>query len=171
MSKRTAFFGIFTSLALILSYVESFFPMEIFLHGMQGAKLGLANSMTLIMFYLADPPTAFTLLIARILLSGFMFGRLSGIFYSLAGGLFSFLMMYLAKRFAGFSVIGVSMVGGVSHNIAQLAVAMLVLENAAPVLYLPGLLVMGLVTGTLIGIISREIFKRLPPDLFYIKTK
>ena len=68
-------------------------------------------------------------------------------------------------------MIGVSMAGGVSHNIAQLVIAMLLVENLNLLYYLPVLLISGLVTGTLIGIVSREVFRRLPSDLFYKKTK
>ncbi len=168
MKKKAAYFGIFTSLALILSYIESMLPL---FYGIPGVKPGLANSMTLVMLYFADPPTALMLSVTRILLSGFLFGNLFAILYSLAGGLFSFLVMYLAKRFAGFSMIGVSMAGGVSHNIAQLVIAMLLVENLNLLYYLPVLLISGLVTGTLIGIVSREVFRRLPSDLFYKKTK
>ena len=162
MKKKAAYFGIFTSLALILSYIESLLPL---FYGIPGIKPGLANSMTLVMLYLSDPPTALMLAVARILLSGLMFGNLFAILYSLAGGLFSFLIMFLVKKYAGFSMLGVSMAGGVSHNIAQLVIAMLLIENLNLLYYLPVLLVSGLLTGTLIGIVSREVIRRLPSDI------
>lgn len=161
MKRKTAYFGVFTALALILSYIESLLPL---FYGIPGVKPGLANSMTLVMLYLTGPVEAILLAIARILLSGLMFGNFFSILYSLAGGMFSFLMMYLAKKSRAFSMLGVSMTGGVSHNIAQLAIAMLLVENLNLLYYLPVLLVSGVVTGFLIGIISREIFRRLPSD-------
>lgn len=162
MKRKAAYFGVFTSLALILSYIESLLPM---FYGIPGVKPGLANSMTLVMLYFADAPAALMLAVTRILLSGFLFGNFFGILYSLAGGLFSFFVMWAVKKFAGFSIIGVSVAGGVSHNIAQLAVAMLLVENLKLFYYMPVLLISGLVTGMLIGLISREVFRRLPKDL------
>ena len=89
------------------------------------------------------------------------FGNLFGILYSLAGGILSLAVMALLKRSGAFSIIGVSMAGGVSHNVGQLIMAMLVVETYAVGYYLPVLLIAGLITGTLIGIAGREMLKRL----------
>ena len=88
---------------------------------------------------------------------GFMFGNGMSILYSLAGGILSFLVMLLLKRIKGFSMIGVSIAGGVSHNIGQIAVAMCVLENTKLVYYLPVLMIAGTITGILIGVVSQKI--------------
>ena len=90
-------------------------------------------------------------------LIGFMFGNLFSILYSLAGGILSFLVMLLLKRIKGFSMIGISIAGGVSHNIGQIVVAMCVLENTKLIYYLPVLMIAGTVTGILIGVVSRKI--------------
>ena len=79
------------------------------------------------------------------------------ILYSLAGGILSFLVMLLLKRIKGFSMIGISIAGGVSHNIGQIVVAMCVLENTKLIYYLPVLMIAGTVTGILIGVVSRKI--------------
>ena len=103
--RKVAIFGVFTALALIFSYVELLIPINF---GIPGAKLGLANLMTVLVLYKMGIREALALSVTRIILSGFMFGNLFGILYSLAGGLLSFLVMVLLKRSGWFSVAGVS---------------------------------------------------------------
>ena len=155
---RVAVFGVFTALALIFSYVELLIPINF---GIPGAKLGLANLVIIIVLYKTDWKEALLLSVVRIVLAGFLFGNLFGILYSLAGGILSLAVMALLKRSGAFSIIGVSMAGGVSHNVVQLIMAMLVVETYAVGYYLPVLLIAGLITGTLIGIAGREMLKRL----------
>ena len=155
---RVAVFGVFTALALIFSYVELLIPINL---GIPGAKLGLANLVIIIVLYQTDWKEALLLSVVRIVLAGFLFGNLFGILYSLAGGILSLAVMALLKRSGAFSIIGVSMAGGVSHNVGQLIMAMLVVETYAVGYYLPVLLIAGLITGTLIGIAGREMLKRL----------
>lgn len=155
---RVAVFGVFTALALIFSYVELLIPINF---GIPGAKLGLANLVIIIVLYKTDWKEALLLSVVRIVLAGFLFGNLFGILYSLAGGILSLAVMALLKRSGTFSIIGVSMAGGVSHNVGQLIMAMLVVETYAVGYYLPVLLIAGLITGTLIGIAGREMLKRL----------
>ena len=158
MKHKAAYFGVFTALALIFSYVETLIPINF---GIPGAKLGLANLVIVIVLYKTGGKEALLLSVTRIVLSGFLFGNLFAILYSLAGGLFSLAVMGLVKRRKSFSIIGVSMAGGVTHNIGQLIVAMLVVETYQVGYYLPVLMMAGLATGTLIGVISREVLKRL----------
>lgn len=155
---RVAVFGVFTALALVFSYVELLIPINF---GIPGAKLGLANLVIIIVLYKTDWKEALLLSVVRIVLAGFLFGNLFGILYSLAGGILSLAVMALLKRSGAFSIIGVSMAGGVSHNVGQLIMAMLVVETYAVGYYLPVLLIAGLITGTLIGIAGREMLKRL----------
>ena len=156
--NRAAVFGVFTALALIFSYVELLIPINF---GIPGAKLGLANLVIVIVLYKTDWKGALLLSVVRIILAGFLFGNLFGILYSLAGGILSLAVMTLLKKTGAFSVIGVSMAGGVSHNVGQLIIAMLVVETYAVGYYLPVLLITGLITGTLIGIAGREMLKRI----------
>ena len=95
-------------------------------------------------------------------LSGLLFGNVFAILYSLAGGLFSFLVMWLLKKTDLFSIVGVSMAGGVAHNLGQLALAALVVSNAKLFYYFPALLFAGMFTGILIGIVAWLVCKRLP---------
>ena len=158
MWKRTAYLGVFLSFALILSYIESLIP---FYFGVPGMKLGLANLLVVLLLYLAGTKEAFAIAVLRIVLSGFLFGNLFGILYSLAGGLLSFLVMVLLKKSGLFSVAGVSIGGGTAHNIGQLLVAMIVVQTYQVGYYLPVLLVAGEVTGLLIGLVAKEVLKRI----------
>lgn len=158
MKNRVAFFGVFVALALIFSYVESLIPIQI---GIPGVKLGLANLIIVIALYKMSLREAYLLSVTRVVLSGFIFGNLFSILYSLAGGLLSLSVMALLKKHGDFSVIGVSIAGGVSHNIGQLAVAMVVVETFSVAYYIPVLLMAGLITGLLIGITAHEMLRRL----------
>ena len=158
MRHKAAYFGVFTALALIFSYVETLIPIHF---GIPGAKLGLANLVVVIVLYKAGWKDALLLSVTRIVLSGFLFGNLFGILYSLAGGLFSLGVMTIIKRRESFSMIGVSMAGGVTHNIGQLIVAMIVVETYQVGYYLPALMLAGLATGTLTGLVCREVLRRL----------
>lgn len=158
MRSRVAYFGVFTALALIFSYVETLIPIHF---GIPGMKLGLANLVIVIALYKMKVREAFLLSVVRVLLSGFLFGNYFSIIYSLSGALLSLSVMTLLKRMGGFSVIGVSIAGGVCHNIGQLIVAMAVVETFSVIYYVSVLLVAGLVTGLLIGIGAEEMLKRL----------
>lgn len=156
--RKVAIFGVFTALALIFSYVELLIPINF---GIPGAKLGLANLMTVLVLYKMGIKEALALSVTRIILSGFMFGNLFGILYSLSGGLLSFLVMVLLKKSDRFSVAGVSIGGGTAHNIGQLLVATVVVQTYQVGYYLPVLLVAGEVTGLLIGLVAKEVLKRI----------
>ena len=124
-------------------------------------KLGLANLIIVIALYKKNVAAAYHQSVTRVVLSGFIFGNLFGILYSLAGALTSLTVMALMKKNQGFSVMGVSVAGGVFHNIGQLIIAILVVENVSIAYYLPVLLIAGLVTGLIIGITANEMLKRL----------
>ncbi len=158
MKSKAAYFGVFTALALIFSYVELLIPIQF---GVPGMKLGLANLVIVIFLYKRNAKEAMLLSIVRILLAGFMFSNLFSILYSLAGGILSLIVMAVLKKTETFSVIGVSIAGGVAHNMGQLVIAMLVVETYRVGYYFPVLLITGMVTGMLIGVISNEVLKRM----------
>lgn len=158
MKNRAAYFGIFTALALIFSYVESLIPIHF---GVPGIKLGLANLLIVIFLYKRNAKEALLLSVIRIVLSGFLFANLFSILYSLAGGILSLAVMTYLKKRGTFSVVGISIAGGVAHNLGQLVVAMLVVETYRVGYYFPVLLIAGVLTGMLIGIVAAEILKRL----------
>ena len=153
MKNRVAYFGVFTALALIFSYVETLIPINF---GIPGVKLGLANLVIVIALYKMKLTEVYLLSVVRVLLSGFIFGNYFSIIYSLAGGLLSLTVMALLKKSKGFSVMG-----GGFHNVGQLIVAMLVVETFSVGYYFPVLLVAGLITGLVIGIVSAEMLKRI----------
>lgn len=158
VKNRVAYFGVFTALALIFSYVETLIPINF---GIPGVKLGLANLVIVIALYKMKLTEVYLLSVVRVLLSGLIFGNYFSIIYSLAGGLLSLTVMALLKKSKGFSVMGISVAGGVFHNVGQLIVAMLVVETFSVGYYFPVLLVAGLITGLVIGIVSAEMLKRI----------
>ena len=159
-SRKIALCAMLMALAMIFSYVEVLIPINL---GVPGIKLGIANLVVVGLFFL---PAGEVLMIsvARILLMGYLFGNGMSILYSLAGGLLSFLVMLLLKHIKGFSITGVSIAGGVTHNVAQICVAALVVQNRKLFYYLPALLVAGVITGMLIGILSDRILSAVKRD-------
>lgn len=157
MKNKVAVFGVFTSLVLILSYVELLIPINF---GIPGMKLGLANLLVVILLYKGCPRDALLLSVIRILLSGLIFGNMFSIFYSLGGGLLSLAVMVFLKKTGQFTVAGISIGGGASHNVGQLLVAMFVVQTYQVGYYLPVLLIAGVITGAVIGILSAEVLKR-----------
>ena len=151
--------GLLTAVAIVLGYFEYLLPVT----GIPGVKLGLANTVLLYALYLIDVPSAILLMLLKVGLSGLLFGGPSAMLYSLAGGVLSLVVMILARKSKGLSIVGVSVLGAVSHNIAQMAVACFVVETRAILAYLPILLFAAAVTGTLTGLIARYTFRGLRP--------
>ena len=157
-TKKTAQLGLYIALAMILSYVESLIP---FLFGVPGIKLGLTNVVTVIMMYTYGIPGALGVAVLRAVLSGFMFGNAFSIIYSVAGCVLSFIFMYILKKTNHFAIISVSAAGGVMHNVGQLIVAANVVKTYSVIYYAPVLIIAGVFTGIIIGIVSDEIVKRI----------
>ena len=156
--KKIAYMGLFAAIAIICGYVESLIP---FFAGIPGIKLGLANLAVLFILETYTWKEAALVSMVRILVIGFMFGNMFSILYSMAGAALSLTVMTLMKRFSGFSILGVSVAGGVSHNIGQLIIAALIVENTSLFYYAPVLLISGVITGILIGILTGEVTKRI----------
>ena len=156
--KKTAYLGLFAAIAIIFGYVESLIP---FFAGIPGMKLGLANLAVLFILEKYSWKEAALVSTVRILVIGFLFGNMFSILYSLAGAALSLTVMTLMKNFSGFSILGVSVAGGFSHNIGQLIVASLIVENTSLLYYAPVLLISGVATGLLIGFLTGEITKRI----------
>lgn len=156
-TKNIAIYGLLVALAFILSYIETLIPFPL----MPGIKLGLANLVVITAMYGLGYKESFVLSIIRILLVGLTFGNISTMLYSLAGGILSWIMMAIAKKIKWFSMVGVSIIGGVFHNIGQIVVAILIVSNVYIITYLPLLLITGVVTGALIGLLGAMIIKRV----------
>ena len=149
-----AFIGIMVAGAMILSYVESFFTV-----GIPGLKLGMPNIFVIVVLYKYGPWHALSLSVVRSLLSALLFGSVMSLWYSLAGALLSLLVMSLLVKTKFFSEIGISIAGGISHNIGQIAVAILVTGVKEIAFYLPILAVGGTVAGVVVGICAHFLYK------------
>ena len=158
LKTKVAYLGVFTALALRFSYVETLIPIHL---GVPGVKLGLANLIIVVALYKMSIKEAYSLSIVRVVLSGFIFANLFSVLYSLAGGILSLTVMTILKKREKFSIVGISMAGGVFHNVGQLIMAAIVLESLSIIYYLPVLLVSGVLTGFIIGILSNEMLKRI----------
>lgn len=161
--EKTVKLGFFLALALLLSYVESLIP---FSFGIPGIKLGLPNLIVVLLLYRRGAKEALTVNFLRIILSGFLFGSLYSILYALAGAVLSFAAMLAGRRIGCFSPVGVSVLGGVFHNMGQIVVAMLVVETYYVGYYIPFLIVAGTVTGTVLGVAVVELMPYLREGFF-----
>ena len=166
--RRIALLAMCSALAMILSYVEILIP---FSFGIPGVKLGLPNFLTVILLYIGRPihsnglyreglVNAGIVLCVRIILIAILFTNLYAMFYSMAGGLLSLLCMWLVSRISKISPLGCSMIGGIAHNLGQLLVATLIVSQLKLVYYMPVLLLAGILTGFVIGILSNIILSK-----------
>ena len=158
-TKRLSLCAMLTALALALSYMENMFPVMSFILPLPGVKLGLANVVTLFALFALGSPSALCVLVARCLLSSLFAGNASALIYSLLGGLCAMVTMIALKHLGKFSVFGISIGGAAAHNCGQIAAAMLVLGNRAPLAYLPFLLIVSVFTGALTGFIASLLFR------------
>ena len=162
MAKRIALYGLLVALALVLSFIESQVPAFFMVPGM---KLGLTNVVVLTALYLLGPRDALIINILRIIIVGFTFSNTFSMIYSLAGGVTSWLAMLALYKTGRFGITGVSVAGGIFHNIGQIIAAALLVTVGSLLYYLPFLLVSGTAAGIVIGVISALVIKRLPKDI------
>jgi heptaprenyl diphosphate synthase len=141
---------------MIFSYVEAMIPINF---GIPGMKLGIANLVIVTGLYMLKPKEVLVISLIRIFLMGIMFGNGISLAYSVVGGIISFFVMLVLKYIDRLSVIGISIAGGVAHNIGQIIVAVLIVENTKMFYYIPTLMIAGGVTGAFIGILSDRILK------------
>ena len=159
MKRKTAYLGLFAAVAIIFGYVESLIPV---FAGIPGVKMGLANLAVLFILDRYSWREAALVSVVRILVIVFMFGYLFIIVYILAGAALSLTLMNFLKKHSEFSLIGISVAGGVTHNIGQLIVAMIVVSNTSLMVYAPALLVAGVLAGIAIGVLVKEVLGRVP---------
>lgn len=162
-SKNIAFTGICIALAMILSYVEVMLPP--LFQAVPGIKMGLPNIIIVFLLYRRGPIFAALVSILRMVLVSLLFGNAMMFMYSLAGGVLSLLVMFLLSRLRFLSTVGVSVAGGVSHNVGQVLMAMLLLETAELGYYLVVLTVTGTISGILIGLCGALLIKRIPQKM------
>ena len=159
-TKKLALCAVLTALALGLSTLESLFPVSV-LVPLPGIKLGLANIVTVFALYRLGDIPALAILIARCLLGAMFAGNASALLFSLMGGVLAMLTMIVLRRGRGLSVYGVSIAGAAAHNIGQICAAMVVLGGTAVLGYLPVLLGVSLITGTLTGFVASLLFRAM----------
>ena len=151
VSKKISLMALFTAFAVILSYIETFIPTV----GIPGAKLGLANFAVIMVMYAVGNKEAFFINVIRL-----FFGNMFSICFSIAGALVSFIGMVLLKSTKRISMITVAIIGGVLHNVGQIIIASVILKNVGIFTYVPILMIAGIITGTVIGILSNILYKR-----------
>jgi len=161
-SHNVALAAMLAALALIFSYIEAILPLSV---GIPGVKLGIANLVVIIALYVLGFKYAMTVNVLRILVAGLLFNGAFGAMYAMAGGVLSLIVMYLVKKTGLFSTVGISMAGGVAHNLGQLLVAALIVSTMKLFYYFPVLLFSGMISGILIGIVASLTLKRLPANL------
>ncbi|MBR5517193.1 MAG: Gx transporter family protein [Firmicutes bacterium] len=158
-TKKLALSAILASMAMILSYIEALFPLPV---PVPGIKLGLANLVILIAIYRLGFKYAFAINCVRIFTTGLLFTGLFGALYSFAGGVLSIIVMYILYKTGWFSMIGVSMAGGVAHNLGQLITACIIMSNLKLMSYFAILLFAGMGSGILMGIVAYFVYGKLP---------
>jgi len=157
-AHMAALYGMLIALAFVLSFVESLIPISL---GIPGVKLGLANLVTVVGLYTVGTSGTIVVSLLRIVLTGFTFGNLFAMLYSLAGWGLSIIIMVLCKRKNWFGTSGISILGGIGHNIGQITVAAFVVKQAGVFFYLPMLLIAGTAAGLVIGILGSMIISRI----------
>lgn len=153
-TQKMIFISILVAQALVLYVVESMIPVPFIT---PGAKLGLANIITVVSLYSLSLADTFLIVILRIILSTLIAGSLSSFFFSLSGGILSLFAMYFVKKLGekNVSIIGVSVMGSVFHNVGQVLAASLVVQNIRVISYLPILMIVSIGTGVFVGLTSK----------------
>ena len=158
-NHKIALCGVLIALAMILSYLESLVPIHM---AVPGVKLGLANLVTIIALQKLDLKSTVVISVGRIILSNVLFGNMAVLLYSLAGAACSILIMTALKKCRVFGLVGISVAGAVFHNLGQILVAAFLISNLKIFIYFPVLIISGVVSGAVIGILAYIILKKLP---------
>ena len=156
--KKLTTLSLSVAISMVLSFVESQIPP---LTAVPGVKIGLANILTVFLLYTYGAREACAVSVTRVLLSSLLFGSAVSLLYSMAGALFSFLVMLFLKRLPWFSEIGVSIAGGVAHNVGQILAASLIMGTDAVLYYLPYLIISGVIAGIAVGFAANMLIHRV----------
>ena len=156
-TKKVAMLGLTIALAMIMSYIEALVPISF---AVPGIKMGLANIVIIFVLYKIGTKEAILVSIIRVILVSLLFSNVMAMAYSIAGAVLSLGIMWILKKTDKFSVIGVSIAGGIMHNVGQIIMAVILLGTEQIALYLPVLIITGTVTGVVIGIVSGLVINR-----------
>ncbi|MBE6609786.1 MAG: Gx transporter family protein [Ruminococcaceae bacterium] len=149
------------TIAMLLSYIESRVPAFV---SIPGIKVGLANIAVIFALYKFGVKEAAAVSIIRVLLLSTLFGTPVSFIYSVTGAILSLTVMIVLKKLTPLTEVGVSVFGGVTHNIGQIGAACVMLSTNVVIYYLPFLLLSGTVAGIAVGIISALLVKRVRTD-------
>ncbi len=170
-TRMLVLIAVLVAQGMILSFIERLLPVPFMV---PGAKLGLANIVTLTAIYFLSFKQSSAVVILRVILTAVTFGSMSSFLYSLSGGVLSLIVMALMIKYLRdkVSLMGVSVVGAVFHNLGQLLVAALIIENGLLLGYLPILMIIAIPTGIFVGIVARFLINYLnKTDFVNIKMK
>lgn len=156
--KNIAMCGVLTTLAMIFSYIDSLILIPI---PVPGVRIGISNIAIITVLYIVGVKETIFVNILRIALTSILFGNATSFWFSITGGMLSIVVMILLKKLDIFSPVGVSVAGGVSHNIGQIIAAVIIMETNAILYYLPVLLITGTVAGIVVGVVAAMVLKRL----------
>ena len=158
-TKRITYTGMFVAIAMVFSYLESMIPVNI---AVPGIKLGLANMVTIVVMYRLRISDAWIVSLVRVVLSSLLVGNMTVMVYSMAGAVLSLLVMTLCRKKDLFGLLGTSILGGVSHNAGQIAMAALLMKSGNIMLYMPVLCISGTIAGVCIGLAGAVLVRKLP---------
>ncbi|MBO7179877.1 MAG: Gx transporter family protein [Clostridia bacterium] len=158
-TKKIALLGVLTSVALVLSYLEAMLPP--ISTAVPGIKMGLPNIIIIFLLYKFGLKEAVSVSIIRVFIVSLLFGNVMTLAYSIAGAVLSLGLMTLFKKLNFFSAIGVSIIGGISHNLGQILVAIFLFDTIQIGYYMIILSITGTIAGVVIGIISSILVKKL----------
>lgn len=159
-TKKMVFLGLMVGYSLILYILETYIPNP-FIVFFPGAKLGLTNIIALVSLLIFGFKETFIIVTVRVILSSIFAGPMSYLLFSIGGAYLSLIVMFLVNKIKGFSVIGVSIAGAIAHNMGQLLVASILVENFLMITYLPFMLATSLVTGLFVGIVSQFCYSKM----------
>ena len=159
-TKKIVIISLFVSQAIVLSILERMIPINFVV---PGAKLGLANIVTILSLYIFGLRETILIVLLRTFMASVFGGTLLTFLYSISGALISLLVMYLLKRLPKdkFTIVGISVFGAISHNIGQIIMAVLIIQSLNITLYLPMLIIISIPTGLFVGYSSKKLFKYL----------
>ncbi len=157
-TKKITMCGLMTALAMIFSYIETLIPIPL---PIPGIKLGVANMAIIAVMFTIGYSEAVCVDILRVVLTAMMFGNFNSFLFSISGAVLSIVVMGILKKTNKFSEVGISVAGGVMHNVGQIIAAVFIMETSAIAYYMPVLMISGIVTGIVIGIVAALIIKRV----------
>lgn len=157
--KKLTFLAIMTAVSLIMFLLEGLIPIPL---PVPGVKLGLSNIISVCVLFLVGRSAAFAVLLLRVSLGALITGQLSGIIYSLCGGILSLAVLCLLRPILKNSQLWIAgALGGALHNVGQIAAAMVITQTPAIIVYLPVLLLCGMIAGLFTGLCAQFLYQRL----------